>query len=388
MVFMLLTLALLSYLDRSTLSIANTVIADAFNISPVKMGTLLSAFMWSYALSSLPSGYMVDRLGINKVMIVSLAGWSIAAILGGLVIGFYSILFTRILLGIVEAPFFIIATTIIQQYFKPSQRGLASSIVSLGPRLANVIAPIFLVSLIAIVNWRGMFILLGVFSSVIGAIWYITTSSSLRKLAPPSTSKNNISLISHIKDRNVAFLCAGNIGSSYAYWVFLTWLPYYFIHNKGLDLKQMGIATSISFVLSIISVMLGGIVSDILIRSKVCVVKARLAPIILGCIIAGLAIVALPFIEDLKLTIIIISISIFFLGLRISPTWALVADISSKETVGSIGGIQNFSNFVGAGLAPLLTGFILGATNSFTLVFIFSGIVCLSASVCYMFIRR
>ena len=384
---MLLILGLLSYLDRSTLSIANTVIAENFNISPAKMGILLSAFMWPYAIASLPSGYLVDKFGINKIMIVSIAGWSIASIFGGLVIGFYSILFTRILLGMVEAPFFIIATKIIQQYFKPSQRGLASSIVALGPRLANVIAPIFLVSLIAIVSWRGMFILLGIFGSVMGAIWYITTSSSLKKVLTQSTTENNVSLINCIKDRNVALLCVGNLGSSYAYWVFLTWLPYYFIHNKGLDLKQMGIATSLSFILSIISVMLGGIVSDALIKRKTCAVKARLTPIILGCTIAGFAIVALPFIADLKLSIVIISISVFCLGFRISPTWALVADISSKETVGSTGGIQNFSNFVGAGLAPLLTGFILSATDSFTLVFLFSGIVCLSASVCYVFIK-
>ena len=385
---MLLILGLLRYLDRSTLSIANTIIADTFNISPAKMGILLSAFMWPYAIASLPSGYIVDKFGINKIMVVSLISWSVASVFGGLVIGFYSILFTRVLLGIVETPFFIIATKIIQQYFKPSQLGLASSIVALGPRLASVIAPIFLVSLIAIVSWRGMFILLGIFGSVIGVIWYITASSSLKKVLTQSVSKNNVSLISCIKDRNVAFLCIGNLGSSYAYWVFLTWLPYYFIHNKGLDLKQMGIATSLSFILSIISVMLGGIVSDALIKSKSSAVKARLTPIVLGCTIAGFTIIALPFITDLKLSIVTISISVFCLGLRISPTWALVADISSKETVGSIGGIQNFSNFVGAGLAPLLTGFILSLTNSFTLVFIFSGIVCLSASACYMFIRK
>ena len=195
LVFMLLILGLLSYLDRSTLSIANTIIADTFNISPAKMGILLSAFMWPYAIASLPSGYIVDKFGINKIMVVSLIGWSVASVFGGLVIGFYSILFTRVLLGIVETPFFIIATKIIQQYFKPSQRGLASSIVALGPRLASVIAPIFLVSLIAIVSWRGMFILLGIFGSVIGVIWYITASSSLKKVLTQSASKNNVSLI-------------------------------------------------------------------------------------------------------------------------------------------------------------------------------------------------
>lgn len=88
-ILLLFFLALLNYIDRSTLSITNTEIANAFNITPIEMGILLSAFMWPYAIASLPAGYMVDRLGVNKVMLVSMIAWSVACILGGLVIGFF-----------------------------------------------------------------------------------------------------------------------------------------------------------------------------------------------------------------------------------------------------------------------------------------------------------
>ncbi|MDE4963802.1 MFS transporter, partial [Francisella tularensis subsp. holarctica] len=60
-IILLFMLALLNKVDRSTLSIANTEIANAFNITPTEMGKLLSAFMWSYAIDSLTAGYMVDR---------------------------------------------------------------------------------------------------------------------------------------------------------------------------------------------------------------------------------------------------------------------------------------------------------------------------------------
>jgi MFS family permease len=80
-----------------------------------------------------------------------------------------------------------------------------------------------------------------------------------------------------------------------------------------------------------------------------------------------------------------ISITIFCLGLRVSPTWALVADISPTHLLGTIGGVQNFANFIGAGLAPLITGAILQASdNNFFIVFVFSGIVCLAGSLIYM----
>ena len=387
---MMFFLALLNYLDRSTLSIANTEIASAFNLKPTDMGILLSAFMWPYAIASLPAGYLVDRLGSDKIMIISLLGWSLSCILGGVIVGFYSMLFVRLLLGIAEAPFFIIATKIIQQNFSVSKRGLISSIVSLGPRLANILAPLILVYLILAMSWRGMFILLGIVGLITTLVWLRLQN----KFFSQQGKSNNInktqqtSLKKSILNKNVIFLCIGNLCSSYAYWVFLTWLPFYFVKVKGLSLSQMGVATSAAFVSGIASVMLGGVLSDFLVKKGLSAVFSRLVPIVCGCIVAAISILSLPFIDNIFVIVCTIGVAVFCLGLRISPTWALVADISSANMVGTIGGAQNFANFIGAGLAPLVTGYILQATNdSFFSVFLFSGMICLLGSITYMFIR-
>ncbi|MBK2106388.1 MFS transporter [Francisella philomiragia] len=388
-IFLLFFLALLNYIDRSTLSIANTEIANAFNITPTEMGILLSAFMWPYAIASLPAGYMVDRLGVNKVMLISMIAWSVACVLGGLVIGFYSILLTRILLGLAEAPFFIVATRIIQHRFPSSQRGLMSSIVALGPRLANILAPLILVGLMLLIDWRGMFILLGIIGLLAALGWKLLHTEETIECRPTYKKTQKVSISDALKNKNVVFLCIGNLCSSYAYWLFLTWLPFYFIKVKHLSLSQMSIATSISFISGIASVMLGGIVSDLMIKKGFTAVFSRLTPIIIGCLVASIAILALPFIDNIFIIVCVISVTIFCLGLRISPTWALVADISPYSLVGTIGGLQNFANFVGAGLAPLITGIILQSTNdNFMFVFIFSGVICLFGSFIYMLIRN
>ncbi|WP_150465252.1 MFS transporter [Francisella sp. SYW-2] len=388
-IFLLFFLALLNYIDRSTLSIANTEIANAFNITPTEMGILLSAFMWPYAIASLPAGYMVDRLGVNKVMLISMVAWSVACVLGGLVIGFYSILLTRILLGLAEAPFFIVATRIIQHRFPSSQRGLMSSIVALGPRLANILAPLILVGLMLLIDWRGMFILLGIIGLLAALGWKLLHTEETIECRPTYKRTQKVSISDALKNKNVVFLCIGNLCSSYAYWLFLTWLPFYFIKVKHLSLSQMSIATSISFISGIASVMLGGIVSDLMIKKGFTAVFSRLTPIIIGCLVASIAILALPFIDNIFIIVCVISVTIFCLGLRISPTWALVADISPYSLVGTIGGLQNFANFVGAGLAPLITGIILQSTNdNFMFVFIFSGVICLFGSFIYMLIRN
>ncbi|APC92061.1 MULTISPECIES: MFS transporter [Francisella] len=387
-ILLLFFLALLNYLDRSTLSIANTEIAAAFNINSIEMGVLLSAFMWPYALASLPAGYLIDRLGINKVMLISMIAWSLACVLGGLVVGFYSILITRLLLGVAEAPFFIVATKIIQQRFPASQRGLISSIVALGPRLASILAPLLLVGLMLLINWRGMFILLGAIGLFVAMIWWFIHKKQRleRNIIYRKTQK--ISLIEALRNKNVMFLCIGNLCSSYAYWLFLTWLPFYFIKVKNLSLSEMSIATSASFISGIASVMLGGIISDLMIKKGFSVIVSRLTPIITGCLIASISILVIPFIDDIFVIVCVIGITIFCLGLRISPTWALVADISPPQLLGIIGGAQNFANFIGAGLAPLITGVILDVTNNnFLIIFAFSGIICLLGSLSYTLIR-
>ncbi len=151
----------------------------------------------------------------------------------------------------------------------------------------------------------------------------------------------------------------------------------------------MGVTTSASFVMAVLAVMLGGMISDYFIKLNVTATRARLIPIIFGCLVASVAMVTIPFIENIYAIVGVISLTIFCLGLRVAPTWALVADMSPPTMVGIIGGIQNFANFIGAGLAPLATGLILSMTNdNFNIVFVVGSLICLCGSISYLFINE
>ncbi|MES3714468.1 MFS transporter [Staphylococcus ureilyticus] len=66
MVLLLLFGAIINYFDRTNISIANVVIADEFGLGEAKMGVLLSAFAWPYAIVSLLSGWAVDKKRTKK----------------------------------------------------------------------------------------------------------------------------------------------------------------------------------------------------------------------------------------------------------------------------------------------------------------------------------
>jgi cyanate permease len=61
-----------------------------------------------------------------------------------------------------------------------------------------------------------------------------------------------------------------------------------------------------------------------------------------------------------------ISAALFCDGCATCMAWAIATTAAPKGYVGALGGIQNFAGYVGATLAPVLTGFIVEATGSFT----------------------
>src|SRR5581483_6303908 len=65
MIGLLFAAVLANYIDRGNLSIVAVPVMREFAISPAAMGTLLSAFFWSYALLQVPAGWIVDRFGLK-----------------------------------------------------------------------------------------------------------------------------------------------------------------------------------------------------------------------------------------------------------------------------------------------------------------------------------
>ena len=392
-VFIMLLGAIINYLDRVNLSMANTTIRAEFGLTDLQVGFLLSAFMWPYALANLPAGRLIDKFGINKIFIWSLVLWSMATLAGGFALGFFTMYITRVILGIAEAPFFIIGGKLTQRYFSSKERGTASSVINLGPKLANGFAPPLLTFMIIYLGWRGMFITLGILGLLIVLLWikyyqkddekYVVDEY---KIEEKQCGEYDIwALFNH---QTTWWFNLGNIGSSYVFWLYFTWLPTYLIEEKHLSLKSAGWATAIPFIAGVVAVLIGGYISDILIKRGMNVIKARLIPAIGGCLLAGITVIPVNYVSSLTTVEILLTISTFAVSARVGVLWALVGDVSPKEAVGTFGGIQNFANFVGGMLVPICTGIILQCTSNYNIVFIVSGVLCILSSFCYAMIRR
>ena len=68
-------------LDRLNLALASTAMAHSLHLSNKELGILLSSFTWTYALSQLPAGLILDRIGVRWVQRIATLIWTISCIL-------------------------------------------------------------------------------------------------------------------------------------------------------------------------------------------------------------------------------------------------------------------------------------------------------------------
>src|SRR5579864_8744678 len=116
--FLMSLSVLINYIDRSNLSIAAPLIKDELGLSASQLGTLLSAFFWTYALMQMPAGWLVDRFDVKWVFAAGFFLWSVATAVTGVLHGFVALLAIRVILGIGESVAFPSYSKILGSHFK------------------------------------------------------------------------------------------------------------------------------------------------------------------------------------------------------------------------------------------------------------------------------
>lgn len=395
-VVLILIGAIVNYLDRSNLSVANPLISKEFNLSPLQMGVLLSAFLWPYALANLPAGWLVDRVGPRKMFAWASGSWSIVSILSAFTSS-YSIFYTlRVLLGISESPFFPSAVKAINNWFSKKDRGTPLAVVNTGSQIANGIAPPLLTALMLTFSWKIMFIIIGAAGLVVMAIWLFTyrdpkNGEVIQEDEQPAEQQAaaKISWGDLFKYKSTWFMIIGNFGLVYTMWTFLTWLPGYLVHDRGLSILKTGWIASIPFMVGIIGVPLGGIISDYFIRKGYQPIKARKITLVCGAILAAAAVIPIPYVSSIGACVTLLAVAYFASSVPTGVIWTLATDVAPKNMVASLGSIQNFGGFVGASLAPIVTGAIVQATGSFEYVFLVGAVLLVVSAVSYgVFLKK
>lgn len=151
-----------------------------------------------------------------------------------------------------------------------------------------------------------------------------------------------------------------------------------------MSILKAGFMASLPAFCGFIGGILGGFLSDVLIRRGQSVTIARKTPIVLGMLLS-MSMIACNYIQSEPLVVLIMALAFFGKGIG-ALGWAVVSDTSPKEIAGISGGLFNtFGNIAGI-TTPIVIGYILSYTGSFTGALVFVGANALGAIVCYLFL--
>lgn len=382
-----------NYLDRSTLSVGNTTIAKDLHLNALEMGLLLSAFSWPYAIANLPAGYLVDKFGAKRMFAVAATLWSMVAIVTSFARSFPFFYGARVALGVSESPFFTSGLKVSERWFRKDERSLPLSVINTGSQIANAIAPPLLTFLLLTMSWRGMFVIIGILGFFVVAVWVKvyrdpTAEEEIAikglEVEAAATSEKPASWGSLLRLPNTWFMMIGAFGIFYTVWVYLTWLPSYLQTSRGFNLTQTGWIAALPFLCGIVGVLTGGIISAAAIKRGFPTITARKIPIVGGALLAAAAVLPVAYVHNTVLNIALLCVGYFAAQVPIGVIWTLASDIADKGQVASLGAIQNFGGFLGAALAPAVTGYILNVTGgNYSLVFVVGGLLLIVGAMSY-----
>ena len=391
-IFFLFLIGVVNYLDRSALSIANTTIQKDLAISPMQMGVMLSAFSIAYAFSQLPLGALIDKLGSKLALGGSLVVWSVAQAAFGLFSSYGHLVGLRVLLGIGEAPVFPSAAKALSEWFDTQERGTATgwvwSSTCIGPCLAPPLLTLFMVHL----GWRGMFILTGVMGLVLALCWFKFYKSKAQYMAETGRAEPvpvqqvkapKVRWTSLFKDRNTWGAFLGFMGVIYMIWLNLTWLPGYFEREHGLDLYRTAWVVSLAYLFGALGTIVAGKCCDRLVARGMRVLASRKLMVILGLLGGALFTLIVAFTTNVVACVILLCLTMFFINISSATAWMIVNTIVPSERVASFGSIQNFGGYLAGSIAPILTGFSVQQSGSFSSAFVISAVVAACSAFAY-----
>ena len=405
---MLFVTVVITYLDRSNLSIAATAIGRQLALTPGQLGLVFSAFGWSYALLQIPGGMLVDRTRPRLMMAAIVGLWSLATILQGFAGAFAALLSLRVLLGVLEAPAYPTLNRVVTTWFPDSERARAIAIYTSGQYVGLAFLTPLLVLTQERFGWHGVFVLTGMVGVVWAFVWYalyrdpsdakginqqqldtIRAGGGLVELGDArnaNTARRRYTASDWravLGNRKLWGVYIGQIAVTSTLWFFLTWFPTYLVKYRHMDFLKAGFMASVPFLAAFVGILVSGLLSDWMIRRGASATVARKVPIV-GGLLLSTAIVGANYVETPSMVIVFMAIAFFGSGFA-SITWVLVSSMAKKELLGLTGGMFNLMGNLSSICVPIVIGLLVKG-DDFAPALVFMSAVGVVGALSYLFV--
>ncbi len=382
---------LINYYDRIVLSVVIPHIKKELAITDIEYSYVLSLFQFGYMFGSLVAGKLIDYVGTKLGYWLSIFFWSLAAAMHATIRSAFSLAGWRGFLGLSTAGNFPAAIKAVSEWFPPHERALATSLFNSGPHIAMITGAPVIAFVTLSFGWRWAFVVMGFAGIVLAAVWpffyrkppYVPEAGSDDEALARSVPWRVL-----LRDRAVWGIMTARFVSDPVWWFYIFWLPEYLNSQRGLDIKQIGFAVPLIYILAILIGNITGWVSGRIIRRGVEPIRARK---LLMCVCAA----CMPF-TALAVSVESVTATILLVGLACGAHtgWSanlfpLITDRFSTGAVGSVTGITTFAAGVGGLLlSTVLVGYIVTYLG-YTPIFILMGVLHpIAATIIVLFVKK
>ncbi len=392
MILILLITLLVAYLDRVNVSVlvADDTFLTEMGIkgNAVAMGSLMSLFLATYAITNALLSPLGDLWGPRKVMALAIILWGISCIYGGLVSTFTGMIVARCILGLGEGMHWPMQMKFVRNWFPPQERARANSTWLLGLVAGPAIAMPLFVWIIGNWGWRSSFFVLAVIGIIpLALIWFFTADSpraskrinryeleyiesglkeealSRQKLEAGSTWETWKQFLFNFD----YWLCVMfYVCSSSAWWGLMTWIPSYLKDAMGFTWKSMGFWANAPYAASVAALIVAGYLTDKVDRKSTFGVLHMLG----GAVGIYFAAHASGQIEAALW--LIVAVAALVIGLP--GHWSMIQKVVPEKALATGSGLESGLGSAGGAVTPVVVGYFINATGSYI-----GGLMCLVA---------
>lgn len=384
--FLLFLSLAVNLLDRQVLAVLAPVIRDELHLTNTQYSYIVTAFLIGLTLAQVPSGMLLDRIGVRVGLPILMVWWSVAnaahavARTLGHLVGF------RFLMGVGECGNYSAGVKVISQWFPQKERALAGGLFNSGSVIGAFFAPYMIVRVTQAYGWRVAFLV----PSLFGLIWIVPWLAGYRERGSIEAQVRDpryVALAPLLRLRQVWGVVliralAGPVQHFYWYW-----LPEYLKRERHFTMEMIGLYAGIPFLFAGLGNVAGGWFSGNLMRRGVSVDGARKVSFGLCGVFSAMSFLV-PLAPGEVSALALICLATFALGAGSANHIGLLTDMFSPLVMARITGLSGMTEGAVNILVTLATG-VLVDRFGYLPVFLLAGVMPLFAfSSIFTLVRR
>lgn len=394
------------YSSRTIMPVCVVAISEELKWQKTQSATVMSSFFWGYMTTQVLGGYVSDRVGGERVVIVVSVLWASITLLTPFLIylqatyspdSLHFIIAFRVLLGISQGVHFPSVTSIISKKVPSEERSLAFSLVASGANCGTLLSGSMGSFLTEQYGWQSPFYALG----GCGLLWTLmaykcflshgspASAPVLHAVGTPDYQNSNINGASAVPwctlFSRLSFwaLLVANYCSNNGFYILMSWLPTFF-HENFPDATSW-VFNVVPWLVIVPCNISGGWIADKMIKAGFNVTSVRkLLATVLFCGTA-LFLVLISYMDKYATTLLCMTLAIACCGFYSSSLGINPVDLAPSNS-GAVFGILNTTSAIPGFVGVYMAGYVLETTKSWSAVFNQAAAMCIFGYIVFLFL--